>query len=294
MTIANIARKNGPFVAAAGETTFPYSFRIFTTDQILVFQNDTSVNAALFTVTGVDSDTGGNVIFNNGLAGGEIVWIFGDTTKEQPTDYPPAGPFPALSHETGLDRSIMVLWEFEEELERRPALKPSTLTALRNLEFPQPGANELIGWNSAGDALTLFESTIRTVTPLAGGGARVEAQTTVAVPAVAANTLVAVGIVPSGALLKALLTHNSAAFGVTSGLSGYSLGTVSAPERFGRNIPVTLLAENNPGQWRNYVQEPANSALDAILTAETGPFDTDGTAIVTAVYDVYVNPTVVP
>jgi len=179
-------------------------------------------------------------------------------------------------------------------LERRPALKPSTLTPLRNLEFPQPVALQLIGWNSDGTKLALFNSTILTVTPLVGSGARVEAQATVSVPAVAANTLTAVSIVPAGALLKALLVHNSVAFGASSGLTGYSLGTASAPERFGRGISIAILGENNPGQWRNYVEEPAASALDAILTAETGAFDTVGTAIVTAVYEIYTNPIVVP
>ena len=49
MVIANIDRKNGPFTADGVITTFPYSFRIFTADQIQVFQDDAEVNAAFFT-----------------------------------------------------------------------------------------------------------------------------------------------------------------------------------------------------------------------------------------------------
>jgi len=244
MVIANIDRKNGPAVADGVQTTFPYSFRIFTAAQIQVFQDDTEVNAALFTVTGVDAVGGGNVIFNTAPDSGDIIWIFGDTTVEQPTKYPPQGPFPALSHETGLDRSIMVLREFDEELERRPALKQAVLTALRNLEFPSPGANKVIGWNALGTALTLFDSVGQQVTPVPGTG-EVNAIVEVTIGFTNGDTLASdpllVGLIPSGVRVKMVTVEVLVAIG---GPTTFSVGGMGQIDGWGGNILVAFGTEN--------------------------------------------------
>ncbi len=294
MTVANIARKSGPFIGDGIIRTFPYNFRVLTATEIAVFQNDTEVNQALYTVNGVGADSG-SITLTTAPAVSDTVWIFGDTIKQQPTSYPEQGPFPAVSHETGLDRPMMTLWEFEETLERIPTFKQPTLPALRSMELPQPDALKLYSWNANGDGITYVDSTILTVTPLPGAGARVEAQATVAVNASASQgVLTASNLVPAGALLQAVLTHNSIAFGTSNGLTGYSLGTLSAPERYGRSISVALNGENSAGMFRNYAEEPAPASLDITLSAEGGVFDATGQAIVTVVYNVFVPPTAVP
>jgi len=274
MTIANIARKNGPFVGDAVTTTFPYSFRIFTAAEIEVFQNDTDVSPALFTVTGVNSDTGGNVIFTTAPATGDIVWIFGDTTKEQETSYPPTGPFPALSHETGLDRSIMVLWEFEEELERRPGLKQSTLTALRNLEFPSPGANPLIGWNADKTALTLFPSQLDLVTPTSVSGEipnQVTRTITFTNGDVLASDAQLIGMIPPGNRVNMVSVEVQTTIG---GATTFSVGGMGMQDGWGAGILTAALTINKVP--RRGDQPFAISAEDIQIIAEGAPFDGTG------------------
>lgn len=295
MTVANIARKSGPFTSDGLQTTYSFAFRILSAEELDVYTDELLVDPSQYTVAGVGDDTGGSVTFTTAPAVGVIVWLFGDTIKQQPTSYPQNGPFPSISHENGLDRSMMVLWEQEEAQERVPRFAPETLPDLRNMLLPQPVPLKLWSWDSLGTGITYVDSAILTVEPLAGGGSRVEAQATAAVTSVAGeNELRALSIVPAGSVLKSAVAFNQIAFSSENGLTSYRMGTALAPERFGQAISIALSAQSNPGMWVAYAEEPAPTALDIVLQGNGGAFGTTGVAIVTVVYDIYTVPQAVP
>lgn len=295
MTIANIARKSGPFVADGSTTVFPYNFRIFTAGELAVYRDASLVNSAEFSVNGVNSPSG-SIVFNIAPATGVVVWIFGDTDKEQPTDYIENDPFPANSHETGLDRGIMVDWELDEALERTLKFHPSALPAVRNLELPPPQPLLLFSWDANGEQVVYVPSTILTVTPVPGGGAVVTAQATQTVPAI--NDVIQLttsGLVPAGARLTDGMAFLDVAWSQENGITAWSLGTASASGRYGQNLAISQGTATNAGIVINYVQEPAPSGLELLLTATAGGnFGLTGTASVTAQYVLYVPPQAAP
>ena len=297
MVIANIARKSGPFVADGTLATFPYDFRIFTASQLRVYQDMTLVNTALFSVTGVNGSSG-SVVFNTAPAAGIIVWIFGNTDKEQPTLYPPSYPFPALSHETGLDRSIMVLWELDEQLERTLKFDQSALVVSRNIALTPFFGNALKFFqiNATEDEVIYAPGTLQTGTPVPGVTALLTNQRIQAVAAVDNETqLFTSGLVPAGSQLTQLMVSVEIEPDDTRGLISWSLGTVSAFQRFGRGKTRTVGTVTNAGEVVNYVVEPAPSGLEAVITADAGgPFGPVGRFVVTAVYEFYAVPLVVP
>ena len=70
---------------------------------------------------------------------------------------------------------------------------------------------------------------------------------------------------------------------------------MSAFQRFARGKALTVGTVTNAGEAINYVVEPAPSGLEAVITADAGgPHDAVGRYIVTAVYEFYAVPLVVP
>lgn len=281
-------------VADGVTATFSYDFRLDQASDLIVYQDDTLAPPSTYSVAGVGNETGGTFTFTAVPPLATLITRTRLTPLGQQTSYREGDAFLEQDHEQSVDALAMQITQVVEASQRVPTLDPTSLAALRGLEFPAPDPLKLLGWNTDGTALTLFDSAILTVTPLPGAGARVEAQVTVAVPTInGATELKATALVPAGALLESVLSSNSVAFGGSNGLTGYTLGTGANAARFGEGVPVTLGATNT-GLWRGYAQELAAAALDVVLLAETGAFDATGEAIITAVYNMYVIPTAVP
>ncbi len=81
----------------------------------------------------------------------------------QATDFPRATKFPAESNENALDKTIMVLQDQQERLDRSITLPIET--TLVDVSLPAPGASQLIGWNAAATALI---NTTTTITEIEG------------------------------------------------------------------------------------------------------------------------------
>ena len=127
MTVQSTTNRHD-YVAAAGQTVFPYSFRIFADTELKFYQ--AGVLKALithYTVSGVDNPYGGNVTLVTGATAGDAIAVLRDVDATQLTDWVEAGPTPADSFEDAVDRLTMIALEHEEVLDR--ALKvPETST----------------------------------------------------------------------------------------------------------------------------------------------------------------------
>lgn len=75
------------YTATAAQTIFPYLFGILDSDELDVFIDGMEQSSALYTVSNVGAETGGNVTFLAGLAGGEAVIVNGDKAYERTTDF---------------------------------------------------------------------------------------------------------------------------------------------------------------------------------------------------------------
>ena len=162
MTVSSTTTKR----SASGDgsnDTFSYNFKIFDDDDITVIIRTDSTGAETtktktthYTVTGVGSASGGNVVFTSGNipASGETVVLLRTTARTQLTDYVANDPFPAATHEDALDKLTFIVQELEEQIGR--SLKVSQTNVIATSEFTADAtarASKLLGFDADGDRL---------------------------------------------------------------------------------------------------------------------------------------------
>ena len=84
-------------------------------------------------------------------ANGSTVTLSRETTINQESDFQDGDPVPQEKFEEGLDKLTLVVQEVAASQDRSLTLQLDS--ELSSIEFPDPGANEYIKWNAAGDAL---------------------------------------------------------------------------------------------------------------------------------------------
>ena len=180
MTISSTTVKNS-YSGNGSTTAFAYTFKIFAnTDLQVIIRSSTGTETVKtltthYTVSGVGDASGGNVTFTSGNtpASGETVVIRRAVPQTQAIDYIANDPFPAESHEEGLDRATMTTQQVQEELDR--SLKLSRTNTMTSTEFTvgaSDRANKVLAFDSSGELsvtqeLGTFKGTDATVTTAA-------------------------------------------------------------------------------------------------------------------------------
>ena len=225
MTVSSTTTKKSANGDGSNDT-FPYDFKIFDDDDIAVVIRTDSTGAEAtktktthYTVTGVGSASGGNVVFTSGNipVSGETVVLLRNTARTQLTDYVANDPFPAESHEDALDKLTLITQELEEEIGR--SLKVSQTNIIATSEFTDDAtarANKVLGFDGSGD-LQVTAGKVDTITSSVS-----------AVSAGGTPTASATYTASSGALALAfgLVTGNTGATGNTgsTGAAGSNAG----------------------------------------------------------------------
>jgi hypothetical protein len=145
----------------ASTTNFAYQFRILEDTDLLVIIRTNSTGAETtktlathYTVAGAGDASGGSITFTGGNtpAIGETVVIRRNVPQTQAIDYIANDPFPAETHEEGLDRSTMVAQQVAEESNR--SIKLSRTNTMTSTEFTVGAtdrANKILAFDSAGE-----------------------------------------------------------------------------------------------------------------------------------------------
>ena len=159
MTISSTTVKNS-YSGNGSTTAFAYTFKIFAnTDLQVIIRSSTGTETVKtltthYTVSGVGDASGGNVTFTSGNipASGETVVIRRAVPQTQAIDYIANDPFPAESHEEGLDRATMTTQQVQEELDR--AIKLSRTNTMTSTEFSvgaSDRANKILAFDGNGE-----------------------------------------------------------------------------------------------------------------------------------------------
>jgi len=139
-------------------TTFAYGFKIFDQGDLTVIlraANGTETVQTItthYTVTGVGSASGGNVVFGSAPASGVTVVILREMDLEQGLDLVPNDPFPAQSLENSLDKLTFMVQQHDEQLGR--AIKASRTNVITGSEFTisaSDRANKVFAFDSSGN-----------------------------------------------------------------------------------------------------------------------------------------------
>jgi hypothetical protein len=163
MTISSTTVKNS-YSGNSSTTVFAYAFKIFAdTDLQVIIRSSTGTETTKtltthYTVSGAGDASGGNVTFTSGNtpATGETVVIRRAVPQTQAIDYIANDPFPAESHEEGLDRATMTTQQMQEELDR--SFKVSRTNTITSSEFTDDAAtraSKTLGFDSDGNLTTV-------------------------------------------------------------------------------------------------------------------------------------------
>ena len=165
MTISSTTVKNS-YSGNGTLDTFNYTFKIFADTDLQVIIRDATATETVktltthYTVTGAGSASGGTIVFTSGNipSATETVVIRRAVPQTQAIDYIANDPFPAESHEEGLDRAMMTLQQVQEEVNR--SIKLSRTNTMNSTEFTigdTNRANKVFGFDSAGELVVTQE-----------------------------------------------------------------------------------------------------------------------------------------
>jgi len=159
MTVSSTTVKNS-YSGNGSNDTFVYGFKIFAdTDLEVIIRSATGTETIKtltthYTVTGAGSASGGNVVFTAGNipTATETVVVRREVPQTQAIDYIANDPFPAESHEEGLDRATMTIQQLQEEVNR--SIKLSATNTMTSTEFTVGAtdrANKVLAFDSSGE-----------------------------------------------------------------------------------------------------------------------------------------------
>ena len=158
MTVSSTTKRNS-YTGDGSTTTFAYSFKIFDDDDITVILRTTATGTETlqtktthYSVTGVGSASGGNVVFGSAPTSAQTVVLLRQTAQTQATDYTPNDPFPATSHEDALDKLTLVAQDQQDELDRTIKLsRTNTMTSTEFTVGATDRANKVLGFDGNGE-----------------------------------------------------------------------------------------------------------------------------------------------
>jgi hypothetical protein len=159
MTISTTIVKNS-YAGNGATTVFNYNFKILSSSDLKVIirsSTGTETTKTLnthYTLTGVGSAGGGSITFTAGNipTSGQTIVLIRDTTQTQSIDYVANDPFPAETHEEGLDKGIILAQELQEEVDR--CIKLSRTNAMTSTEFTVGSAdraNKILAFDANGE-----------------------------------------------------------------------------------------------------------------------------------------------
>lgn len=136
-------------------TAFAVNFYFLENSDLKVFVNGVLQTITTnYTVTGAGNPAGGTVTFVSAPANGVEVVIFRDPAITQGLDYIDNDPFPAESHERGLDKLTMIAQRVKDLVSRALRLGDSVVGV--NTELPALSGGQLLGTNPGGTGFQLY------------------------------------------------------------------------------------------------------------------------------------------
>ena len=160
MTVTNTTARN-QYTATAGQTVFAYTFEVYNKNDLVVLQNDTTLaEGTNYTVSGVGSDSGGNITLTVGATAGDIITVYRDMALERLTDYQNAGDFLAAEVNEDFDR-LWLATQQNATTDERSIRKPVVDIDSINMELPAASsrANKLLSFDGSGNVQTLSSTT---------------------------------------------------------------------------------------------------------------------------------------
>ena len=160
MSIASTTRKAGPYTGNGVTTIFPFSFKVFSSSDLVVTQTDTSGVETTLTLTSnytvslnanQDTNPGGNVTCLVAPASSYLLTLTSAVPQLQPVVLTNNGGFYPSVINDALDRLTIFAQQILEKVNRTLSLPVSVSGVSTTL--PVPVSNRVIAWNEAATGL---------------------------------------------------------------------------------------------------------------------------------------------
>ena len=165
------------YTATSGQTTFAYTFRIYSINDIKAYAtasgadaNDAADEISILSVSNIDSNDGGNVVVAAQTAGTKITLVQ-SLEYERLSDYITSGDFSPTNVNKELDRIISLIKQVADE--RRGLQFERCQQGVTDAILDPPAANAFLRWNPTGTRIintTLSASASGTVVSVSGDG----------------------------------------------------------------------------------------------------------------------------
>lgn len=165
MTISSTNRKAGPYSGNDSTTIFPFVFKVFSTEEVLVVRADaTGAESVLVLDSGYtvllnadqDANPGGSVTLPAALATGDTLTISSALENLQPTELTSQGGFYPRVITNALDRLTILVQQIAEAVSRSLKMAISTPDGV-DPQLPAPAPYAVIGWNGEGDGFANYD-----------------------------------------------------------------------------------------------------------------------------------------
>ena len=131
------------YTASSGQTVFPYTFEISASGDIVVLQNGAILNegtgAGQYGISGVGSDSGGNITLVTGATTGDVITLYRDMALDRLTSYTNGGDFLAADVNNDFDRLWLALQQ-NTGTSNRALVAPNTDPLDINMTIPDKDA----------------------------------------------------------------------------------------------------------------------------------------------------------
>jgi hypothetical protein len=174
MTVDANDRLSGPHLGNDVTTAFAYNWYILANTELRVILRDedgedvTQTLTTHYTVSGVGSDSGGNVTFVTAPPTGSKVIIEGVTPKTQTVDYENNDRFPYTSHQAGMDKIERQIQELQRDADRSVKF-PHGETTYR-LPVKPTSETKLLGRATTGELVHVDIADVSETALALGGG----------------------------------------------------------------------------------------------------------------------------
>ena len=154
MTISSNARRK-QYTANGSLTTFAYDYEIYANADLNVYVDNTlKALTTHYTVTGVGSNSGGNVVFEDAPTNNAIITIVSNRTIERSTSFATSGVFRAADINDELDKIVSLLKELDTAQERTVRLPVTDGDRTVELPVSATRASKFLSFDTSGDLVT--------------------------------------------------------------------------------------------------------------------------------------------
>lgn len=284
MTVASSTRSAGPFDGNDVTTEFPFTFKVFSSDDVAVYFTDTDGVQTLladgYTVAlneDQDSDPGGTVTYPASgapLASGESLAIIGDLSYEQQTDLTNSGRFLPQVVEAALDYITILCQQLLERMDRKLSL-PVGDAGETDLPTATERAGNFLAFDADGNPIAAAGTTEVPVSAfmetVLDDATAADARSTLGLAAVAASGSAAdltTGDLAAARILSALNATGSAPIYAARAWVNFN-GTGTVAIRASGN--VTSITDNGTGDYTiNFTTAMPDANYAASVTGYSG------------------------